>query len=231
MNVRDEKADLRTRISEFFTRFRTPLIVIMAVIIVGLAAFFIGSEVRESRMQSSLELVEEVQAEYEEWTNLDAESDAATEGAEELLSAIDEVLDRYPRSYAAQRALFIRGSVRFELGEFEDAASSFEALADRFTESHLAPIALSNAAAALEEADDVDGAAERWQRVVESYGVDAAESARALFSLGRLAEGDGSYDEAAIRYNRLLDDFPASSWTNLARNRIIYLTTEGLIGS
>lgn len=231
MNSRDEKADLRTRIIDFFTRFRTPLIVIMAVIIVGLIAFFVGSEVRESRLQSSLELVEEVQADYQEWTSLEAGSDESAESAEELLGAIGEVIDRYPRSYAAQRALFIRGSLQFEQESWDAAASSFESVAERFPESYLAPVSLANAAAALEEAGDEDAAAALWQRVVDDYGQDAAETARALFSLGRIAEGGGEFSEAAVYYNRLLDDFPGSSWTNLARNRIIYLTTEELIGS
>jgi TolA-binding protein len=95
----------------------------------------------------------------------------------------------------------------------------------------LAPIALANGAAAWEEATDGENATRLWSRIVEEYGAEAAESARALFALGRIAEGEGAFEDAAVRYNTLLDDYPASSWTNLARNRIIYLTTEGLIGS
>jgi outer membrane protein assembly factor BamD (BamD/ComL family) len=50
-----------------------------------------------------------------------------------------------------------------------------------------------------------------------------------LFTQGRLNEELENHEVAADAYNRLVDEHPQSSWTNLARNRIIALKTRGLI--
>lgn len=230
MSEHEERPDLRTRFINFFSHYRLPLIIAGVVIVVGLMAFLVGSEIVNTRLQQSLVLAEEAQTQFQEWRNLDPESEEAIAAAQELETALDEILSRFPRRYAAARALFIRGSLRFEREEFGPAAESYESVATRFPESHLAPVAMSNAAASYEEADDEENASRMWQLIADTFGRNSAETPRALFALGRLAEDDGSFAIAAIQYNRLLDDYPSSSWTSLARNRIIYLTTEGLIG-
>ncbi|MFW6251199.1 MAG: tetratricopeptide repeat protein, partial [Alkalispirochaetaceae bacterium] len=65
--------------------------------------------------------------------------------------------------------------------------------------------------------------------LVEEYADSSAQVPRALFALGRLSESADAYEEAASYYNRILDEYGESSWTTLARNRIIFLQTEELI--
>ena len=74
-------------------------------------------------------------------------------------------------------------------------------------------------------------ALELLNRLVDLYDAQSAEIPRALFSIGRINEGLDQIVEAAESYNQLIDDYPGSSWTNLARDRIITLTVQGRIGS
>ena len=50
-----------------------------------------------------------------------------------------------------------------------------------------------------------------------------------MFAIGRLNEKLGLMASAAEAYRELVDAYPASSWTNLARTRIITLAVEGRI--
>ena len=84
---------------------------------------------------------------------------------------------------------------------------------------------------ALGYPDDRELALDILNRLVEQYDAESAEIPRALFSIGRINEGLDNIVDAAESYNRLIDDYPASSWTNLARDRIITLTVQGRIGS
>ena len=47
-----------------------------------------------------------------------------------------------------------------------------------------------------------------------------------IFALGRLHESTEDTDSARSYYERLIDEYPASGWTNLARSRIITLNLE-----
>ena len=86
------------------------------------------------------------------------------------------------------------------------------------------------AAVAAENAGDPERALELHRRIVDDHGDENPEVPRALFSIGRILEQQDEVADAAEAYRQLVDDYPASSWTNLARNRIITLTVEGRIG-
>ena len=51
----------------------------------------------------------------------------------------------------------------------------------------------------------------------------------ALFSYGRVLEATGKYKEAVEAYQKLNDEYPDESWTNLAKTRILELKIEGKV--
>ncbi len=79
-----------------------------------------------------------------------------------------------------------------------------------------------------EEVGDLDGALQALKEVDTRYGKTFPETPHILFSMGRLYEAKGSYSEAANAYNRLVDEYPQSSWTKLARNRLIYFKVSNI---
>ena len=52
---------------------------------------------------------------------------------------------------------------------------------------------------------------------------------RALFSLGRLEEQKKNMTEAELIYDRLIEEYGSSSWSLIARNRIIALEVDKLL--
>lgn len=225
----DTKSPFLDKLSHFLARHRVVLIVLLVVVALAIVGLFVGLEISTNRTQRSLVLVEELQISYDHWILLDQElrtSEFAT-----LVAEIDSLLESYPRTYAAQRATFLHAHALTELEQWAEASERYVDLADRFPDAYLAPISLTQAAVATENAGDPDLALNILNRLVGDYDAKSAEIPRALFSIGRINERLDNIVDAAESYNRLIDDYPGSSWTNLARDRIITLTVQGRIGS
>lgn len=215
-------------ISGFIRRNRIVFLVILIILAVGLVGFVVGTEIMRGRINESTRLAEDLQESYQEWQIAEDEAEK-TELAGEIIASANAIVSTYPRLYASQRALFVKGQFQFERELYVEAAETYLDLADRFPDSHLASVSLFNAAVAFEEAGEPARAAEAYERIVTEQGSRAPETPHALISLGRLAESESRYTRAADFYGQLEEEYPASSWTNLARARIISLTAQGLV--
>jgi tetratricopeptide (TPR) repeat protein len=225
----ETKPTVLDKLSNFLSRHRTTLIAFVIVIAVAVVALFVVLQITTNRTEQSLVLVEDLQSQYGEWLRL--EPGERTSAFESLVSDITELADTYPRTYAAQRAIYIHARALSELERWAEASEQYLDLADRFPEVYLAPISLTQAAVATENANEPELALDILHRLLDEYDSESGEIPRALFSIGRINEGLDNIAEAAESYNRLIDDYPASSWTNLARDRIISLSVQGRIGS
>ena len=212
----------------FLTRHRTTIMITVGVIVVAVVALIIVLSVQNTRTERSLAAVDELREDFDDW--LANDPGAQAEGYDLLAENAAAIIDSYPDTYAAARARLIEAKALVELERWEEAAPIFLEVADGMSETYLAPVSLMDAAIALEHAGESDGALEIHRRIADEYGDDTAEVPRALFSIGRLNEQANRVADAADAYRQLIDDYPASSWTNLARNRIITLTVEGRIG-
>lgn len=215
-------------VTAFLTKYRKPILFVIvgiAVVVVGLVVIL---SVQNARNEAALEAVETLQQEFGEWTSLEADEQEA--GLADLSDQAAEIIDTYPGTYAAARARIVEARAFFELKRWVDSGERFLEVAQTKPDSYLAPVSLMDAAVALENGGQIDRAMELHQRIVDEYDDASAEAPRALFSIARIHESADRIAEAAEAYRQLIDDYPASSWTNLARNRIITLTVEGRIG-
>lgn len=212
------------KISNFLYNNRIVLLILLCVIVVGVIGFSVVSEVTSSISEQATVEVEKAQALYEEWT--DAEVGEKEEIENKFFDVCENVLKEYPDSYAAQRALFVRGKVFAEKEDWQNAVNDYIDLAENFAVGHLTPIALTNAAVAYEAIENIDKAIETLERITKDFKGKSIEYAHAVFSLGRLNEEKGNLDEADTFYSELIEEFPSSGWTKLAKNRKIYINTQ-----
>jgi TolA-binding protein len=211
----------------FIHRFRYVLWGVFGAAIVFLVGYFGWSEIQGRQSVAATRQVEQAETIYESWL---AEADAAkkSELEKDLLERLDGLVKRPGRLYGTQRALMLRADLRFELASWGEAAADYQELARRFPGSYLAPIALFNAATCLEETSDREGAVKLYTDIVTRW-KETAVAPRALFALGRLAEDAGTWDAAKSRYEQLDAEWPASGWTQLAKNRLVALKVAGKI--
>lgn len=228
-------------IAEFVSRNRTVLSVVLGAIVVAAVALFVVFSVQAARVRSSLEAVETLQQSYDEWLALgevpfEIDADVVTTTAAqaerypELQQEVEQIASRFAGMYAARRALLIGGDALFELGRWEEAAAEYERAVAAGRPSYLTPIALLRAAIALESAERYEAALAVHRRIVTDFADTSADAPRAMFAIGRLSERLNRLAEAAQAYRQLIENYPASSWTSLARTRIITLTAQGRIG-
>jgi tetratricopeptide (TPR) repeat protein len=224
----DKKTALLAGLTNFLSRYRKVLAGVLIVIALGVVALVTVLTVQQNRRDASLEAVEELQRSYRDWT-ASAESEA-TEGVDALAEQAEAIIADYEGMYAAARASLILAAAMFELERWSDAAEQYSRTVTMSEGTYLGATATVGAAVSHENAGNSDRALELYRDLVDSYEEDSSYTPRALFNIGRIQEQQDSIAEAAEYYNRLVDDYPTSSWTNLARNRIITLTVEGRIG-
>jgi len=222
------KQKVMDKLVDFLSRTRKPIMITLSVIAVAVVTLVIVLSIQNSREEAALAAVEDLQSSFDDWMEVD--DDAKPDGYDALSQSVAEIVDGFPRTYAASRARMIDGRALVELERWDEASTKYGEVADFFPESYLAPVALMDAAVAAESGGDTERTIELLTRLIDDYGEQSAETPRALFSVGRILEQRDDVADAAQTYRRLIEDYPASSWTNLARNRIITLTVEGRIG-
>ena len=213
------------RLTSIVHSLRYILLGVLGALVVLIITWAIVIEVRSNRTESATVLAERAQERLDEWIDEEDEEKKAII-AEELQGTLLSIIDTYPRLYATQRAYHIQGSFLFRSEQWEVAANSFLDLAEKFPKSYLAPISIVNAAVSYEEAEQDVRALETYRRIIDEFAEVSPEIPRVLFSLGRLSETVGTTQQALEYYTRLVDEYSTSSWTNLARDRIIYLNLD-----
>jgi tetratricopeptide (TPR) repeat protein len=209
-------------LSNFLQKNRIIFIIIIIVLIAGLVAFTIARESLKNRIEKSTFLAEEAQEAYHNWSTA-VDEEEKTIYRNECVGIIEQIMDSYPNHYAAQRASFLQGNIFFEEEDWMGAAAAYEKIFTNFSNSYLAPISLNNASVAYENSGEQDKAIEMLNALTDNYTESFPDIAKIFFTKGRLYEERGDMENAVLSYNVLVDDFPNSNWTKLARNRIIAL--------
>lgn len=212
--------DIATRI---ISRLWVPLLILLSAAAVALIITLIINERRQSLLESSTELIEEVEERYNRWLLASAEERTGLD--DELLPQLKLLAERHANRSAGRRALQLMASRHVELQEWQQAADKFRRLAD-LSAGYMAELALSNVAFAYEELSDPLHALSVYRELVSLY-TDGLAAPRALFSIGRLQEGQGDPVAAGETYAELESRYTGSRWSLLARNRLIYLRASG----
>lgn len=209
-------------LSNFLQKNRIIFIIIIIALIVGIIAFTVVRESINNRVEKSTALAEEAQELYNQWVT-EVDDSQKQVYREDCFELTDRIIEKYPKFYAAQRALFIRGNIYFDEENWQESSAAFESLYRDFPDSYLAPIALNNASVAYENEGKTEEAVDTLVKLTEAYKDSFPDVARIYFTKGRLYEELGDTEKATGEYEILVDDFPNSNWTKLARNRIIAL--------
>ena len=215
---------------EFLGNHRKALLVIAGVIVVGIVAAVVVAQIANVRSDRAVRAAEHIQSLWSDYQDAAGATDQVDQAAsleEELRTAITDAKDQYPRTYGALRAQFVLGQLEWSLENWQAAQDAFMAVVNDHRTTHLTAPAMFSAAAAAENLGELDRARELYGRLAEGTIQPNVEVAHALFNLGRLAEEDGDTQLALEYYNRLVDEHGDSNWTNLGRNRIIWLTSQG----
>ncbi len=228
-NARAEEAaetpKLGERLGDFIIAHRKALLAVLVAVAAALAGLGVYAIVERGALAASTEALEKLEGSYSALDSV-TEADKA-ERIAAVAAEADALIAAHGGRYAAARAMIIKAESLYAGGDAEGARKAFASLAEAQPRSHLAPVALFNAAVVAEDSGDLDAAAAYLTKYEEAY-PDAPAAERARLSLGRVYEAQKSYDKAMETYLRLVAGGSDSDWTKLARDRIILLKSQGL---
>ena len=213
-------------LSDFIGKHK-PLFITAAV---GVAAvlLFIGvfSIVSNSVTNSSARAMEQARNKI---TTYSGESDAVKKADLEkaLISDFDSIAKKWPKSFAAQEALYSKSSLYTSKKDWAGAEKAALDAAARLPRTYLAPFALELAAVASEEQLKADAAMDIYSRILAQYKDNTPNLPHAYFSIARLKEAKSDWKGALESYDKLVAAYPDSDWAKLAKDRQILLKSKG----
>ncbi len=217
----NKPASLQDKIELFLRNNRVVLAVLTFLIIAAIISVVVGISVGRSVSDREAARLYDLETAFAEWLeSLDPEN---PEAGEMLASFAD--FDFRNNGYAHFRKIFLLGLVYEEIGEYQSAADNFSQASQ--ARGYLGATSLLKAGLMLEAAGDIDGAISSLQTLVSEY--DNSEEPRVKFTIGRLFETKGEYENAADQYRSLIAEHSASGWSDFAQNRLIALTVDGVI--
>jgi len=219
-----EKLSLNHRILLFLHKNGIIFLVLLGLIAVALITVAVVSNIRAKNLETDTQKIESIQDEYSSYMSM-TDTTKKAELKKKIMNNINLIIKKGSKTYPLERALFIQGNIFYDNSEWLKSSESFDKLAKLFPKSYLAAVALLNASSAYEENKDIDKAIERYQQVLDNYSQVSPDIPNVLFSIGRLYEVKKDIKAARKSYNNLIDRFPESNWTKLARSRIIFLDT------
>ncbi len=217
---------LVTRIAGIVEALRVPLLVILAVVVVGVIAYFVYAQAAAGARERAAMLLEQADDQFSQWRG---EQDAQKK--DKLEADLRRNLETLRKSggYSGQRGLYILGQVEAEKGNKQAAFDAYNALAASEDRSYLGMEGLINSAVFAEDLGQTDKALELYRRIIDRH-PNTPHAAHAYFAVGRLLEAKGDFKQAAATYAEMRSKYPSSSWTNLAVGRIIALQASGKVG-
>jgi len=220
-----EKVAVKQKLALLIQKNSKILLAFIVLIVVIVLALLVYNSFQLKNIEKYTQEIESIQDEYTTLTTTVDETEKVTlEKA--ILIKLDKLIASSSMNYALQRALFIRANIYYQNQEWDKSIADFNLLAKDFSNSYLAPISLINTAICYEDSNRLDQAIETYHLVIQDYSKVSPEIPNIYFSLGRLYEHQGNIDSALTEYNNLVDSFPDSNWTNLARSRIIYIESK-----
>jgi tetratricopeptide (TPR) repeat protein len=229
MSEKNEKLTFSDRTALFIQKYKIVLFVILAVAVIGLIGLLAYSLIQGGINNASARAMDDIREKYDAYTAL-ADGDAKkTDSEKAIFDAIDTLAKKYPSLIAAQEALMLRANMASTKEDYKTAQDYYFKAYSTGKASFVAPFALKSAASMAENDNDLAKAIEYYGIIIKDYEDKMPGISFSYFNLGRLYEEQKNYSKANETFAKMAELFPIDSWTNLARSRIIYLKSQGLV--
>ncbi|MDD3058814.1 MAG: tetratricopeptide repeat protein [Sphaerochaeta sp.] len=209
-------------LNNFLAKNKMIVIIIAAVIIVALITLGIVSSVNQKNLQAQFDQVDQLEKSYAELQAMGSDDAAYQAKYDELLAGLQDLSGK-GKKYPSLKAEYLLGMVAFEKEEYQKALDSFVSVYSKATDNYLGSLSLTNAAVSAEELENDTLALEYYTKVIDEFGMTAAEAPKALFAQARLQEKSGNMELAKATFQQLADAFPTSEFAKLATNRLALL--------
>lgn len=205
-----------TKFGAFLEKNVKVLIGVIICLIVLVAVGVLSSSLMAKSIAKGISEVEKIEFAFRKDADGLSDADFVTR-QDKALSDIEVLAKK--SGIVGVRANMLKAEILFEKKDFENSKTAWIRAADSKKNIYTAAICYYNAAVCSENLKDLDSAIEYYTKSVDSKEFFLID--HAYFSLGRVNETKGNYEEAISAYEKLCDLHPTSRWTPLAKDRII----------
>ncbi|MEA4866496.1 MAG: tetratricopeptide repeat protein [Sphaerochaeta sp.] len=209
-------------LNSFLARNKKAAIIVLAVVVIGLITLGIVTSVNNKNLQAQFNSIDLLETAYSELQVLGTEDEGYQAKYDELVAGLNDLAAK-GNKYPSLKAQYLLGMIAFEKEEYQKALDSFIATYSNAGKNYLASLALTNAAVSAEELGNDSLALEYYTKVIDEFGLSAAEAPKALFGQARLQEKKGNIELAKATFQQLADQFPTSEFAKIATNRLAFL--------
>ena len=210
-------------LASFWNKNRNILFITGIALIAILVIVIISLQVSSNRNEANMGKVDQLSEQYASWVALE---DITTGEAVELAATLKTDLLQLAKnnsSYPSVKAHYLLGLIAFKEGSFDEAKTQFLITLDKGRKSYFASLSLFNLAVTSEQMNDTSGALDYYKQVYDLSNGEAAQSAKALFNVGRIHEENSDIDLAKAVFQQLSDEYPASEYAKLAKSKLVLL--------
>ncbi|MCH3916237.1 MAG: tetratricopeptide repeat protein [Spirochaetia bacterium] len=191
------------------------IVVVAALVIIGFVEIYgnkTSAKQYDQLYNAQVALSQAIQADSKA-SDYDANVQKALEGVIALENS---------KGYVGDKAKLVVADRYYAEKKYQDALDLYVAVWNKVSDkNYLGSVALSSAAATAEQMGNDDKALEYSQQLLDKFGNFAAESPKAMFTIGRIYEKEGKNDLAKAQYQQLADQFPKSEYGKLAKNSLL----------
>lgn len=218
-NVEEQvKKSLSHIINDFILANLKLIGIVIAVIIVIAAGWMGWNSYAKSLHDKALALEAEAFRLTEE-INEAADDEEPKHSWEDVQALYQQLLDEYPRTPSAERALIQSGNLYYAHEQYAEAQQQFDAYLSTYPEGQLRYQAIQSLGYIYEQQGDYQQALVTFQDA-EANAPDSQKAAVWL-AIARNQENLGQTDQALATYQRVLDDEDvASGWKDMATERL-----------
>ncbi len=208
-----------------FWRGNNKIIIIAGItLLVILAGLAIGLSISSKNAETNMGLIDQLGEQYTTWVaNEDITTSEAIDQVTTLKTELNSLAKAKNSSYPSVKSSYLLGLIAFKEGSFDEAKNQFLISLDKGKDSYFASLSLFNLAVTSEKLKDNAAALSYYQQVYDLSNGDAAQSAKALFNVGRLHEANNDIDLAKAVFQQVSDEYPSSEYAKLASSRLILL--------
>ena len=209
-------------LNSFLSRNKKIAIIVLAVVVIGLVVLGIVTSVNKKTLHTQFNTLDLLETSYSDLLVMESENEGYQAKYDELVAGLNDLASK-GKNYPSLKAQYLLGMIAFNKEEYQKALDSFISTYSNAGKNYLASLALTNAAVSAEELGNDSLALEYYTKVIDEFGLTAAEAPKALFGQARLHEKSGNIELAKATFQQLADQFSTSEFAKIATNRLALL--------
>ncbi|GEM_PF-5457088 len=219
---KEENGSLMTGVTNFIQKNRIPIFALAGIIVVGLVGLAVFGILKTTGDMQATEIVDRASLRLEKWKSLEDTDPVKAEHETEAMAILKPFLDNPSSAAAGDKALFLASQIQEEKGNIEEQVNLLNKILELFPSSFRKIEVSLKLVSIYQKQGKVSEAFIILDKLLADTTVPGFFKEEILFQKGSMVETSDK-TKALEYYKELVDLYPLSDWTKLARSRIIYL--------